>query len=279
MRISQINIYPIKSLKGISLESSLVEERGLQYDRRWMLIDSGGMFMTQREFPRMAVVEVGIGDDLYVTAEGFGTLELPLLPETGKRLDVTIWQSICEAELYQPAANEWFSDVLGTACQLVYMPDDTRRNVSELFNRGDDVVSFADGYPLLVIGEKSLADLNSRLDEPVPMNRFRPNIVVSGSPAFAEDNWRKIRVGDANFRATKPCARCLITTVDQSSGKSGGKEPLRTLASYRMAKDIMPNRLGSFGLNETAVLFGQNLIAENVGTTICVGDIVNVEVG
>jgi len=281
MQISEINIYPIKSLKGITLDSATVEPRGLQHDRRWMLSTPDGMFFTQREFPRMALIEVGVGDDLYVTAEGFGTLEIPLEPGTGNRQQVTIWQNICEGEIYSGVVSEWFSDVLGTDCQLVYMPDNTRREVNGLFNAGEDVVSFADGYPLLVIGEASLADLNRRMEEiqagrmpalQLPMNRFRPNIVVSGSNAYAEDDWGKIRIGDAVFRSSKPCERCVTTTVDQAKGKFDGKEPLKTLASYRMAKDVIPNRLESFGMSETAVLFGQNLIPETTGVSISVGD-------
>lgn len=277
MNLAEINIYPIKSLKGISMDSATVEERGLRYDRRWMLTDAEGMFFTQREFPRMALIEVGIGADaLTITADGFGQLEIPLLPETDDMRPVTIWQDVCWAEVFPAVINEWFSDVLETDCQLVYMPDDSRRDVNERFNGGGDVVSFADGYPLLVIGESSLADLNLRLDEQFPMNRFRPNLVVSGADAFAEDNWVRIRVGDAVFRSTKPCARCVITTVDQSRGVIAGKEPLKTLASYRLAKMVMPARLADLGLSDTAVLFGQNLIPENVDGVIRIGDRVEV---
>ncbi|MFT3745783.1 MAG: MOSC domain-containing protein [Pyrinomonadaceae bacterium] len=283
MLISEINIYPIKSLKGITLGSALVEPRGLRHDRRWMLTTPDGMFFTQREFPQMATVEVGVGDDLYVTAAGFGTLEIPLEPETGHKQQVTIWDSVCEGEVYSPVVNEWFSDVIGEPCQLVYMGDDSRRDISERFNKGGEVVSFADGYPLLVIGEASLEDLNSRLasgtlavQSPLLMNRFRPNIVVSGSHAFAEDRWDRISVGDAVFRGTKPCARCVMTTIDQAKGEFDGKEPLKTLASYRMAKEVIPDRIEAFGMSETAVLFGQNLVAETPGVSIRVGDEVKV---
>ena len=157
MHISEINIYPIKSLRGISVDSAKVEERGLQYDRRWMLTDNDGKFMTQREFPRMACVSVWIEDGgLGAAADRFGEAFIPFEPDTGNKQQVTIWQSACEGEVYGGALNEWFSDVLGTGCQLVYMPDDSRRNVNERFNKNDDVVSFADGYPLMLIGEASL---------------------------------------------------------------------------------------------------------------------------
>ena len=177
--------------------------------------------------------------------------------------------------------SEWFSDVIGTECRLVFMPDATRRSVNPLFNKNDDVVSFADGYPLMALSEASLADLNQRIarldaDEgvrvPLPMNRFRPNIVVSGCDAFAEDNWRQIQIGDAVFRSTKPCERCVITTVDQAKGEFTGKEPLKTLDSYRMAKNVMPDRFESLGVGANAALFDQNLIGESIGATISVGD-------
>lgn len=286
MHISEINIYPIKSLKGISVEAATVEERGLRYDRRWMLTTPDGMFFTQREFPQMATLSVWFEEDgvgLGVAADRFGEVFVPFEPDTGKRQQVMIWQSTCAGVIYGAALNEWFSDVLATNCQLVYMPDDSRRNVRELFNKNDDIVSFADGYPLMALSEATLEDLNRRLLEtdksvrtPLPMNRFRPNIVISGSKSFAEDDWQTIRIGDAIFRTTKPCERCVITTVDQSKGEFTGKEPLKTLASYRMARDVMPGRLESLGINENAVIFGQNLIAESTGKTITKGDEIEV---
>lgn len=285
MHLSEINIFPVKSLKGIAVETAVVEPRGLQNDRRWMLIDGNGTFMTQREFPQMATINVGVDNELlYIWADGFGTLELPLDPATGDRRQLEVFGNACEGEAYGSVISEWFSDAIGDTCELVYMPDDSRRNVNQLFNAGHDIVSFADGYPLLVIGEASLDDLNTHILEAerlagrlpafrrFPMNRFRPNIVVSGSAPFEEDHWGRIRVGGAIFRATKPCARCVITTIDQSRGEFDGKEPLKTLASYRQAQQVIPDTLESLGVNATAVLFGQNLIAETPGVTIRLGD-------
>lgn len=255
----------------------MVEPRGLQYDRRWMLTDTDGKFMTQREFPRMATINVEVmSDELRAMSDGSGRLSIPLVPDSGDIRQVTIWQSVCDGLVYGREVNQWFSDVLGTACQLVYMPGDSRRSVNPRFDHGGEIVSFADGYPLLVIGEASLADLNSRLEMPLPMDRFRPNIVVSGSDAYSEDGWSKIRVGDAVFRTTKPCERCVIPTVDQQKGEFAGKEPLKTLATYRVAKDIMPERLEALGLTPNAVLFGQNLIAETPGATVRIGDEVEI---
>jgi len=285
MHISEINIYLIKSLKGISLNSAVVEERGLRHDRRWMLTNRDGIFMTQREFPRMATIDVAIASDgLHVTSENAGEMAIPFEPDHGERQRVTIWKSICEAEIYSGAVSEWFSDVLGTACQLVRMPDATQRHINPVFDRGKDIVSFADGYPIMILGEASLEDLNKRLSresdegvrDPLPMNRFRPNLVVSDSEPYIEDSWDRIRIGEAVFRSTKPCERCVITTVDQSKGEFAGKEPLKTLATYRMAKDVIPDRFEAYGTSANAVLFGQNLIGETPGERISVGDAITV---
>lgn len=272
MKISEINIYPIKSLGGITLNEAIVEHRGLQYDRRWMLVDENGKFITQREFPKMATILIDLTENgLKVSAEKNEDIIVPYKIE-GKRQKVAVWNSICEAVISDSAINSWFSEVLKTNCRLVYMPDDSNRGINPLFDVNNDIVSFADGYPVLIIGENSLNDLNSRLELPVPMNRFRPNFVVSGSEAFAEDNWQKIKIGETVFRSTKPCARCVMTTIEQTKGVFNGNEPLQTLAKYRMAKRVFPEIYSNLGLNENAVLFGQNLTAENFGKTVKIGD-------
>lgn len=284
MYISEINIYPIKSLRGISVESAIVEPRGLQYDRRWMLTTPDGMFLTQREFPRMATVAVRVeSGELIVESERAGEMRVPFEPDRGERKAVTIWRSVCEGLIYNGAVSEWFSDAIGTDCRLVYMPDSSRRRINERFDRGGDIVSFADGYPLMLLGEASLGDLNARLEDadegvrvPLPMKRFRPNLVVTGSAPFAEDDWKQIRIGEAAFRSTKPCERCVITTVDPSRGEFDGKEPLKTLATFRRARDVMPARCEPLGVDSTALLFGQNLIVENPGALVRLGDAVEV---
>ena len=260
MELSEINIYPVKSLSGISLEKSVVEERGLQFDRRWMLVDAKNQFITQREFPKMATIGVEVLENsLRVLIDGAEKL-IPLMPETGEIASVKVWSSRCRAEVYDDDVNGWFGDVLQTDCRLVIMPMETRRTVNPFYavRKYKDVVSFADGYPFLLIGENSLDDLNSRLETPLPMNRFRPNFVVKDSEAFAEDNWKKIKIGETVFHVVKPCARCVITTLDQQTGFSGGKEPLKTLAAFRLKRQ--------------KILFGQNLIAENFGQEVNSGD-------
>lgn len=259
MKISGLFVYPVKSLAGIPLESAKVERRGLEFDRRWMLIDRSNKFLTQREFPRMALISTSVEGGGVRFEFGGRQLTVPSVPDTENILTVEVWNSRVPASIYEDSVNEWFSDALGADIRLVAMPESTRRAVNADFAiREDDHVSFADGYPVLLIGQASLDDLNSRLENPVPMNRFRPNIVVEGADAFAEDGWKKIRVGESVFDVVKPCARCVMTTIDQATGDKTGVEPLKTLATYRTING--------------GVIFGQNLIAEREGGTIRVGD-------
>lgn len=238
----------------------------------------------------MAAVTVKVGEDfLTASAEGFEDLEVPMSPDSGIRQVVIVWQSTVDGEVYDGRVNEWFSEVLKRECRLVLMPETTERHVNEQFDSGEDIVSFADGYPLLLIGEGSLEELNRRIVgngeplagkvpafHPIPMNRFRPSIVVRGSDPFAEDNWSKIRVGEAVFRVVKPCGRCVMTTIDQDRGEVVGKEPLRTLATFRKASDVRPEGYEQYGHGPTSVLFGENLIPDNPGVTVNIGDEVEV---
>lgn len=267
MNLSEINIYPIKSLGGISLKSTTVENRGLQYDRRRMLVDETNKFLTQREFPKMATVGVEISNNNLVVSSNGKSLEIPFETNSDETASVKIWSSRCRAKVYEREINRWFSDVLQIECKLVLMPAETVRKVNYFYAvHKTDTVSFADGYPVLLIGEESLTDLNSRLKTPVPMNRFRPNLVVSGADAFAEDGWKQIKIGDAVFHVVKPCGRCVMTTIEQESGEKQGTEPLKTLASYRIPKRSIKKK----------ILFGQNLIAETIGTVLNVGDTVEI---
>ena len=264
MNLSEINIYPVKSLKGIALENALVEVKGLQFDRRWMLVDENNQFLTQREFPKMALVEVSVnGESLTVSANG-NTLQVPFDATEAQTETATVWGSDVKSEIYTPEINQWFSDLLDFKCKLAVMPQASNRAVEPDFavRKDEDFVSFADGFPFLLIGENSLQDLNEKLENSVSMNRFRPNFVVSGAEPFAEDNWKIIKIGETIFHVVKPCARCVLTTVDQSKGEKDGKEPLKTLASYRNANG--------------KVLFGQNLIAEKAGSYVKIGDKVEV---
>ena len=297
MNISEINIYPVKSLKGIALNEAVVEKRGLEFDRRWMLTDPNGIFITQRQVPKMATVKVKVeSGELIVKSDWAGQMIVPFEPNKGHRQSVVVWKSEVPGLVYNGEVSEWFSDALGKKCQLVLMPESTERHVSMPFDTGDDIVSFADGYPLLLIGESSLEELNRRIGEnaerhhpadeasapllrqggeffePLPMNRFRPNVVVSGSAPFEEDRWAKIKIGETVFRIPKPCARCQIPTIDQATGEFDGNEPSRTLATFRKAHQVHPDNYKAFGQPANAVLFGENLIPENPGGTIAIGD-------
>ncbi len=277
MNISEINIYPVKSLKGFSTETSVVEERGLKNDRRFMLVDGRNDLVTQRELPILATVSVRYDKNtLQLSTNPRNEIVIPAdFSGTGK-ITVRVWDSFCEAIVADEPTNQWFSKLTDTDIRLVRMPETTRRSINQRFDHGNDIVSFADGYPLLVIGENSLGDLNSKLEKQIPMKRFRPNLVISGSAAFVEDSWVKIKIGATTFRSTKPCVRCIVPTIDQETGISDGKEPLKTLASYRKSVDVFPDRFESFGLAKNDLLFGQNLVAENFGEMIKVGDEVKI---
>lgn len=260
MFLSEINVYPVKSLGGISLQSSQVKERGLQLDRRLMLVDEKKEFLTQRDYPKMATINLKIAEDGLIVSNSGNEILIPFEADSQEKATVKVWSSRVKAEFYSNEINEWFSNLLKIKCRLVSMPKDTKRKVNPFYavRKFKDTVSFADGYPFLLIGENSLADLNEKLEKPVPMNRFRPNLVVKDSEAFAEDNWKKIRIGNTIFHVVKPCSRCIITTIEQSTGEKNGSEPLKTLAKYRTKNG--------------KVLFGQNLIAENPGGFLKTGD-------
>jgi len=264
MKVTELNIYPVKSTRRIALSESEVLPRGLPWDRRWMLVDASGKFITGRQHPRLATVQTQIGDNrLLIHAAGHASLSLPLVPRERRVVEVTVWKDSVEALLAGDDADAWFSDFLGLDCRLVQMTDDIFRSVNQDYGRAGDQVSFADGFPLLLISEASLADLNSRLDQPVEMRRFRPNLVIDGERAYAEDGWRRIRVGEVEFEGVKNCSRCVFTTIDPDTGeKSPDLEPLRTLSSYRRRP-------------EGGVYFGQNLIPRGAGV-IRVGDPVTV---
>jgi uncharacterized protein YcbX len=258
LRISQLHIYPIKSLGGIAVSSAHITDRGLEHDRRWLLIHPNGIQITQREIPAMALLQPAITQNgLTVTHRPTGdTLDIPFEPTTTEYREVQCWDDTVTAQFVGKEADTWFSDKLNTSCRLVYMPDTTQRQTDEKYTPKGHYTSFADGYPFLLIGEASLEELNSRLDHPLPMNRFRPNIVFTGGAPFEEDEMTCFSIGDVQFQGVKLCARCVMTTINQDTAEKG-KEPLRTLAQYR-AKGHK-------------ILFGQNLIHHGLGQ-IAVGD-------
>jgi uncharacterized protein len=251
VRLTALIVYPIKSARGIPLRESEVDEFGLRNDRRWMVVDQAGRFISQRSHPRMALVEPRFAPGvLQIDAPGMRTLETPVHPTPSVATRVTVWDDACGATWLGETAALWFSEFLGDPCSLVHMSGDTVRPADPEYAPAGTRVSFADGFPFLLISEESLADLNRRLADPLPMNRFRPNLVVAGAEPYAEDGWDRIEIGGVRLRMVKPCARCVVTTTDQTTAQRG-KEPLRTLATYRKV--------------EGEVMFGQNVVPEGRG--------------
>jgi uncharacterized protein len=246
--LSSIYIYPVKSCRGIAIAAGELNSWGLEYDRHWMIVSGSGKFITQREEPRLALIGTEIQTQtLKLSAPELPDLEIPLdrADQAGKIL-VVVWRDQCQAIDQGNEAAAWFSNYLQRDCRLVRMGEDFNRPVSSAYARHPAQVSFADGFPMLLISEASLADLNSRLLEPLPMNRFRPNFVVSGCEPYAEDTWQTIQIGEIVFDVVKPCERCIITTTDQTTAIRS-KEPLLTLGTYRRSP-------------KGAILFGQNII-------------------
>ncbi len=268
--LAGMTVYPLKSAGGIELREAEIDELGLRHDRRWTVVDAQERALTQRTHPRLARIRVALEDrSLALTAPGMPRLELPLEPETGpagsRAEEVMVWNDRVAARPAGNRAARWISDWLEEPCRIAYMPPTTVRPVDPRYAVGavgHDRLSFADGFPFLLLSEASLDELNRRLDEPLPMNRFRPNLVVRGVGVHAEDRWRRIRIGDVPFHVVKSCGRCAITTTDQETGeRSQHQEPLRTLARYRKA--------------DGKVLFGRYLVHGGTGC-LRVGDGVEV---
>lgn len=253
MTISEIWIYPVKSLGGVRVTDAEVEEKGLKYDRRWMIIDENGKFITQRALHKMALIDVIIISDGLILSYRNNTNDkvfVPFKPITSEPVSVTVWDDEVEALTVSDEADQWLSDQLGSNVRLVIMPESTQRKADPKYAKNDENVSFADGFPFLIISQASLDNLNSKLTEPIIMNRFRPNFVITGTTPHAEDEWKFIKMGNLEFEIVKPCARCVLTTVDPETGEKG-PEPLKTLAAYRKVNN--------------KILFGQNVVAKNLG--------------
>ncbi|MEV6124035.1 MOSC N-terminal beta barrel domain-containing protein [Streptomyces sp. NPDC052077] len=269
-RVQSIHVHPVKALRSVPLQEAVVEPWGLAGDRRWMLVDDGGRVVTQRERPRLALAAAELlpGGGIRLSAPGLEPLTVPV-PKAAETVPVHIFRDTLEAVPAEaPEAHAWCSAHLGTDVRLVHMDDPaTRRQVDPAYSRPGETVTFADGFPLLVTTTASLDALNAMIaggdrpaEGPLPMNRFRPNLVLSGTEAWAEDGWTRIAVGELVARVAKPCGRCVVTTTDQDTA-ARGKEPLRSLARHRAI--------------EGRLVFGQNLVPERLGT-VRVGDPVQV---
>ena len=269
-RVSSLFLYPVKSLRGYAVPTAEIDALGFVGDRRFLIVDATGKFMTQRTAPRMACIDAKLADGtLMLSAEGAGGISVGTKPEPEAPLrTVSVWKSEgLLAEDCGDTVSAWLSDFLGQACHLVRIGSRFSRPILKPSARPGDVVMFADSHPFLLISEASLAQLNDRIHEnsgdPVPMNRFRPNVVVDGCEAFAEDTWSRVQIGNAAFRNGGPCIRCIITTTDQLTGERTGKEPLKTLATFRRNP-----------ADPTEVSFGVNLVHETKQGTVRLGDAV-----
>lgn len=251
LEITGLFVYPIKSLGGIALQEAEISDRGLLYDRRWMLVGEDQVFLSQRSHPVMALLRPEIQDGALLVHAPSGEPIRIEPKEEGQMMKVQVWDDVCDAYVYGQEVNEWFSTQLGMPARLVYMHDQSRREVDPRYASNEEIVSFADGYPFLMISEESLQDLNGRLETPVPMDRFRPNIVVRGGEPYQEDEVKAFEAGGVTFTGVKPCARCQVITIDQKTTVSS-KEPLKTLATYRR--------------DGNKVLFGMNLLHQGSGT-------------
>jgi uncharacterized protein YcbX len=268
LQLSEIWVYPVKSLGGIQLQESKVTDRGLELDRRWLLVDDDGRFLSQREHPVLALFKPEIAGDFLriIHRTHLESIDIPLRPvflDAMPKIEVAVWDDTIDAFEVSQTATDWFTKQLGVSVRLVYMPQESERKLDPDYAiTGAEINSFSDAYPFLIIGQASLDDLNSRLENPVLMNRFRPNFVFTNGEAFEEDTWREFSIGDVSFVGVKPCDRCVMTTVDQEKGVVSGKDPLKTLAKYR-----------NFG---NKVLFGQNVIGLGLGS-VAIGDSVRVK--
>ena len=255
LRISGIFIYPVKSLGGIPVTSARVMKKGLQHDRRWMLIDSANIFLTQRIHHRLALFKMNFANEGFEVNYDGNNIGIPSTVE-GDPIRAKIWDDEVTVQEVSTAHSNWFSKRLGIDCKLVAFPEQNERPIDVRYRIGDDHVSLADAYPLMMIGQSTLDDLNERMEIPLPMNRFRPSVVFTGGEPFEEDHWNKFTMNNLRFAGVKLCKRCVLTTIDQATGIKG-TEPLATLSKYRK--------------KDNGVYFGQNVIPIEPGE-IYIGD-------
>jgi uncharacterized protein len=265
--VSDIYIYPIKSLGGFRVAEAVVTEKGFQYDRRWMLVDEDAKFMTQRESAAMALLQTAITPDgiyVYHKRHPGKNITIPFLSSPASIKEVKIWDDKCVAWCYDDSViNSWFSEMLETECELVYMPDDAKRLVDTDYAKNNEITSFSDGYPFLIIGQSSLDELNSKLEEPLPIDRFRPNIVFTSGEPHEEDSWKHITINAIDFFGVKTCGRCVVTTIDQQTAVAG-KEPLKTLAGYRSVNNKIKFGMNLLHKGEGKVQVGKEIIVHAI---------------
>jgi uncharacterized protein YcbX len=265
LQISRLFVYPVKSLGGISVSSALLTDRGFQHDRRWMLVNEQNLFMTQRDYPQMALLQTNItenGISIFHMDNIHERITVPFCVSSGTRLTVQVWNDYCEAIFVDREIDKWLSRKLDVTCRLVYMPDDSLRKVDPAYAvEQTNITSLSDGYPILLLSQSSLDDLNSRLESAIPMNRFRPNIVLAGANPYEEDEMAEFKIRGIQFYGVKLCARCVIPTINQDTLERS-KEPSKTLATYRQKGN--------------KILFGQNVLYSGGGVSLKVTDRVEI---
>lgn len=254
--VSSLYVYPVKSCRGIEITSAEVGARGIEHDREWMIVDAEGGFLTQRKLPELALISTTLSDDRLALTFGVDRVQVPFEQDSGRELDVDVWGVRCRATDEGDDAAEKLSMFLGVECRLVRMTRDNVRTVK----RHHEQLAFADAYPFLITSEASLQDLNRRLNDSLPMERFRPNVVATGCEPYDEDRWKLIRINSVALRGETRCVRCVITTTDQHTGERG-VEPLAMLATYRKTRE--------------GIVFGRNFSHLDTGT-ISVGDTIQV---
>jgi uncharacterized protein YcbX len=250
--LSNLTYYPIKACRGFDVAASYVERMGLEHDRRMMVVTPEGEFLTQREYPRLALVTPTLkNDSVTLSAPDFDSIQFGI-QKSGTPTSVNIWKSKGVSAIDQgDESAQWFSDWLGVSVRLVHVDERYKRKLNPDYAvSAEDHTGFADGYPILIISEASLQDLNSKMESALPMNRFRPNIIVKNCEPFAEDTWKRVKIGDIEMALVKPCPRCVVTTIDKETLQKN-KEPLKTLSTYRN--------------QEGGAMFGMNVIPLNEG--------------
>lgn len=258
IKVTGLSIYPVKSLAGINLKQSELDIMGLKYDRRWMVVSPEGKFMTQRTFPQMALIHTEINNGaLTLRKEGMDNHSVPTTSHDSAMMEATVWKDTLKVHKVSNETDVWLTQAIGEACHLVYISDDVMRQCDLEFANEGEQTGFADGFPILIISEASLDDLNQKLNNKVDMRRFRPNIIIDGCEAFAEDQFTSFRIADIPMRGVKLCSRCPLPTVDPDTGIKTSQEPIATLMKYRKW--------------DNKVFFGINVIHESEGT-LKVGD-------
>lgn len=265
LTISELAIYPVKSMRQIQLQESALQFGGLKYDRRWMVIDDSGVMVTQRNVARLCLIQPELLKPEVDCSIKLSAVDMPdisiSVPDGCHTCKAKIWDDVCNAYDAGDEIANWLKEFLSIDCRLVYFPEDEIRIVDQTYARPNDQTAFSDGFPILLTTQASLDDLNSRMDEVIAMARFRPNIVVSGCEAFAEDDWKLLKVDGITLRIVKPCGRCTVPNVDINSAERC-KEPIKTLVTYRK--------------RDHKVFFGQNVVSNGQGI-LAVGMNVHIE--